>query len=335
MTTLLIVLGALLLLGMLLTTPFYWLGAVFMQSPRATLLRALIAMLATVALSVVFVPAGYFLAKELAEIGGVFIAILVEIGISIVWFVISILVIGRVFQVSFVRAFVISLMPSLPNLIVGVLLVFPLKLFVMEAYVVPTNAMAPTIIGYHRESPCPRCPGTLILLGRDPRDPIEFPIESDGICLSCRKVTEKPVAPPTMHGPDRVLVNKLLTPERWDVIVFRYPVEPAQKYVMRLVGLPGEKVHIKGTNVWINDAKIEVPADLAGLEYTTDMGFVGELRGTEENPVLLGKVEYFVLGDFSKSSSDSRFWGPVPGANIEGVVCLRYWPAGRWQVLKW
>jgi signal peptidase I len=335
MTTLLVVLGVLLVLGMLLTTPFYWLGAIFMQSPRATIGRALIAMLATVALGVPLIPAGYFLGKEMAELGGLILAILAAIGVSVVWFIASILAIRSIFQTTLVRAFVISVLPTLPNVMIGVLAFFPLKLFVMEVYVVPTNAMAPTIIGYHREAPCPRCRGTIILPARDPREKEQFQPLPDGICLSCRRVTENPAAPPAVHGPDRVLVNKLLTPERWDVIAFRHPPGPTQKYVMRLVALPGEKVYIKGTNVWINDAKLDVPAELAGLEYTTEMGFFPELRGIAENPVQLGENEYFVLGDFSKNSSDSRFWGPVPQENIEGVVCLRYWPAARWQVLKW
>ena len=184
--------------------------------------------------------------------------------------------------------------------------------------------------------PTSRPENLLIISAPAPDEPFQRPFPDDlpGICVTCRKVNPKPGAPPNVHGPDRILCNKLLSPERWDMIVFRYPREPAQKYVMRLVGLPGEKVYVKDDSVWINDIKMTVPAELAGLEYTDDMGGFPELVGTEKNPMQLGANEYFVLGDFSKSSSDSRFWGAVPSANLEGVVCMRYWPTARWKVFR-
>jgi signal peptidase I len=136
-----------------------------------------------------------------------------------------------------------------------------------------------------------------------------------------------------VHSPDRIVLIKLHQPARWDVIVFRYPKDPAQRYVKRLVGLPGEKVYVKGESVWIDDVKMDMPAELAGLEYTDKLEFLLEF-GTEENPLRLGADEYFVLGDFSRSSSDSRIWGALPRGNIEGVVCGRYWPMDRWAVFR-
>jgi signal peptidase I len=336
MTILICVFAAILLASFLLTAPFLWLGAIFMKAPKATIWRAMIAAMILLVCGIAFVPLMIWSGRECADFGGLLSAALVELGLGfaqlfVIWFAIK-----SVFQTTFPRAIVIWSTTLIPSIVFFVVVFFPLKLFVAEAYVVPTNAMAPTIIGYHRETTCPRCGGTLILSAPEPNNPFPPPIDEDrpGICVSCRKASVKPGAAATVHPPDRILVNKLLTPARWDVIVFRYPEEPSQKYVMRLVGLPGEKVHIKGDSLWINDAKMDVPADISGLEYTAEMEFAPDLKATEENPLLLGADQYCVLGDFSKNSSDSRLWGPVPGANIEGVVCVRYWPMQRWYILR-
>jgi signal peptidase I len=335
MTILICVVAAILLAGFLLATPFLWLGALFTHAPKATIGRALLAASISVACGSAFVPLTIWSARECAEFGGAFSAVSVVIGLIAALLFITWFVIKSVFQTTLPRALLIFSTTAVPLMLLFFVAFFPLKLFVAEAYVVPTNAMAPTVIGYHREATCPHCQGLLILPAAPPGDPFQPPIDEDrpGICVSCRKNSVKLGASPKVHPADRILVNKLLAPERWDVIVFRYPKEPAQKYVFRLVGLPGEKVFIKDGSVWINDGKMELPPELAGLEYTNEMDGA-ELVAAPENPLRLQADEYCVLGDFSKNASDSRFWGPVPGANIEGVVCLRYWPPGRWQVLR-
>jgi signal peptidase I len=99
------------------------------------------------------------------------------------------------------------------------------------------------------------------------------------------------------------------------------------------VGLPGEKVQIKEKAVWINGVKAEPPADIAAIEYLPSPDRFGEPEegGREWT---LGPDEYFVLGDFTTRSSDSRDWGPVPRENIEAVATLIYWPPARWRVLR-
>jgi hypothetical protein len=75
-------------------------------------------------------------------------------------------------------------------------------------------------------------------------------------------------------------VDKLATPRRWDIVVFRIPEEPSVVYVFRLVGLPGESVSIREGLVWINGQKQAVPPALAGLEYASEPGL--DTRGGEE-----------------------------------------------------
>jgi signal peptidase I len=154
------------------------------------------------------------------------------------------------------------------------------------------------------------------------------------ICMACRKTSKMNPGKAPMQGPDRILVNQLIKPQRWDIMVFRFPREPEQKWVFRLVGLPGETVYIKDGAVWVNDARMEPPPELAGVKYTPVVGEFMTNLGTEDNPFRLGPKECCVLGDFPERCSDSRDWGPVPVENIEGVACAIYWPPARWRVLR-
>jgi signal peptidase I len=105
--------------------------------------------------------------------------------------------------------------------------------------------------------------------------------------------------------------------------------------MMRLVGLPGETVFIKEGSLWINEVRVEPPAEMAGLHYTTEFDGEAPVKfGTAEEPLRLEPDQYFVLGDFSRIAADSRFWGPVPAANLDGVVSLCYWPVSRWRVFR-
>ena len=60
------------------------------------------------------------------------------------------------------------------------------------------------------------------------------------------------------------MANKLLQPQRWDMIVFRYPKDPTRKYMQRLVGLPGETVYLKGGSVWVNGQEASEGGPRAG-----------------------------------------------------------------------
>jgi signal peptidase I len=123
---------------------------------------------------------------------------------------------------------------------------------------------------------------------------------------------------------DRILVEKVTrcfrAPKRWE-IYFLYDSEgtPVAK---RIVGLPGEKISIKGNGICINGIEIQPPRWLQSLRYYP----IGNLaRGRE---VDCGK-NYFVLGDDSQDSYDSRFLGPVTSAQLRGRAWCILWPLGR------
>lgn len=257
----------------------------------------------------------------------------IAFGLLLLW-----LIFARIFKISLPRSMLLSVPFLLMNAAVTFVLIFVLTRYCMAAYVIPTNSMAPTLIGWHHEAPCPHCGAVAIISAAPPDDPLigfdQLPVPKPGICTGCRKISEFEEWPPTVHGPMRLICNLMMKPQRGDVTVFRFPLEPEKLYVQRLVGLPGDKVEIKDDAVWINGAKWTPPPELEGIVYHPQAGppvWEGQL---EPRSWELGPDEFFVLGDFTTNSSDSREWGAVPRANLVGVATVIYWPPAAWRVLR-
>jgi signal peptidase I len=252
------------------------------------------------------------------------------------------LVIARVFQAGFLRslqAWLPTLLPAVGMLLFSLLVLRP---FLYEAFISPTNAMAPTLLGTHWQGVCPQCgkpnyctPDNPHFAGSDPRQMI------------CQNFHVTPTSGKDFRvfSGDHFLVAKFLAPRRWDLVVFQFPGNPAQLYVMRLVGLPGETIHIEDGAVWANGEKLSPPDSLRGNEYLSDFpGGFSDLWGTKDRPAVLSDGEYFMLGDFSAQSSDSRFWGDlaapgehsyaVPQSHMKGVVTHIHWPPHRWRIFR-
>jgi signal peptidase I len=131
---------------------------------------------------------------------------------------------------------------------------------------------------------------------------------------------------PTLFPGDYVIVNKMAyrfgagIPERGDVIVFRYPPNPeAIPFIKRVIGLPGDQVHITDGKIYINGQLMLEPY----LKVTTNRG--GDWAVPQGN--------IFVMGDNRNNSSDSRAWGFVPLENIIGRAELIYLPPQHWGLL--
>ena len=112
-------------------------------------------------------------------------------------------------------------------------------------------------------------------------------------------------------------------PARGEIVVFRYPRDPSQFFIKRVVGLPGEKVQVTQGVVRISNTVHPngVILEELYLEEGTPMG--------GEYTLSLGQDEYFVLGDNRLSSLDSRQFGAVPRGSIVGRAWLRGWPIDR------
>lgn len=120
-----------------------------------------------------------------------------------------------------------------------------------EPYEVPTGSMAPALLGHHRATTCPRC-GHSVRVGQrtDDRRGADF---RNAFCPNCGCDDLRLDLQPLRRG-DQLLVNKsvfdLRSPRRWEMVVFRCPVEPEKAFVKRVVGLPGESVQVKGGDVY-------------------------------------------------------------------------------------
>ena len=113
-------------------------------------------------------------------------------------------------------------------------------------------------------------------------------------------------------------------PQREDVIVFRYPLDPSQFFIKRVIGLPGETVKIEDGRVIIyNQEASEEWIILNESAYLKDVYTPGSLE------ISLGDEEYFVLGDNRDASSDSRKWGGLNKKYITGRAWIRAWPFNR------
>ncbi len=166
---------------------------------------------------------------------------------------------------------------------------------------------------------------------------------------------------PSLEVGDFILVNKfsygirlpawnkkvidLGTPQRGDVIVFRYPEDPSIDYIKRVVGVPGDKVAYYNKVLYINDKRME-----QGPESVYRPGYDHIVRKTEnldgiEHEILENKMfpardfvitvppdSYFVMGDNRDNSRDSRVWGFVPDENLVGHAMIVWlnWELGEW-----
>ena len=125
---------------------------------------------------------------------------------------------------------------------------------------------------------------------------------------------------PSLHDGQFVVVNRLAyslpfvqrEPERGDIVVFRFPLNPDRRFIKRVIGLPGDEVRVQDGQVFINGVLLYEPYLAAQPAYN--------------NIWRVGLDEIFVFGDNRNNSSDSQNWGALPLEGIIGKAFLVYWP---------
>lgn len=158
---------------------------------------------------------------------------------------------------------------------------------------------------------------------------------------------------PTLHIGDFILVNKASygirlpviyrkiietgEPQRGDVVVFRYPVEPDKDYIKRVIGLPGDHISYINKTLMINGKPIQqsyigrYETDGSGAVLNGAYELKESLLGVEHRiltdkdrpasdliEAVVPEGQYFMMGDNRDHSYDSRFWGFVPEENLKG-----------------
>lgn len=116
-------------------------------------------------------------------------------------------------------------------------------------------------------------------------------------------------------------------PERGDVIFFYFPDDESQKYVKRIIGLPGEKVTISDAKIYINDSEIPLEEPYLKEEWIVGIG---------PYEFYVPENSYFVLGDNRNASADARYWqNPyVAKEKIIGKAIFTYYPFDRWGFVE-
>ncbi|MFZ8787556.1 signal peptidase I [Thermocrinis sp.] len=150
---------------------------------------------------------------------------------------------------------------------------------------------------------------------------------------------------PTLLVGDFILVNKLVyrfsEPQRGDIVVFKYPIDPNIDFIKRIIALPGEEVEVRNNQVFINGKPLPLIEVGRGeengvrkviYEEVLPEGKKHKVQFYEDfpfskrdfGPVVVPPNHYFVMGDNRDNSEDSRYWGFVPRENIVGKAFVIY-----------
>ncbi|OIO48260.1 MAG: signal peptidase I [Parcubacteria group bacterium CG1_02_40_82] len=116
---------------------------------------------------------------------------------------------------------------------------------------------------------------------------------------------------------------RLGEPLRGEVVVFKYPQNPSEFFIKRIIGLPGETIKIDDIKIIIENKANPEGFVLDESSYLKNVPPMGQETTT------LKENEFFVLGDNRAASFDSRRWGPLPRNNIVGRVWVKAWPISQ------
>ncbi|WP_029551190.1 signal peptidase I [Thermocrinis jamiesonii] len=150
---------------------------------------------------------------------------------------------------------------------------------------------------------------------------------------------------PTLLVGDFILVNKLVyrfsEPQRGDIVVFKYPIDPRIDFIKRIIGIPGDVIEIRDNQVFINGepaklVKIEKSKEdhftkiiseetlPGGVRYRVQFYEEAVFSKRDFGPIKVPPGHYFVMGDNRDNSEDSRYWGFLPRENIVGKAFVIY-----------
>ncbi len=199
-------------------------------------------------------------------------------------------------------------------IIVAMLLAFAIRVFVVQAFKIPSGSMIPTLlIGDH------------ILVSK-----LSYGLQWPTDCQMQWNF------PPVNCYTSKTVVE-FGKPQRGDIIVFRFPEDEEKDFIKRIVGQPGDTVQIRNKTVLVNGQ----PLDDKAFTQRIDPGIIDSSVTPRDNfgPVTVPEGSYFVMGDNRDQSLDSRFWGYVREEKIRGKAFRIYWSwngQGNWtEWVRW
>jgi signal peptidase I len=188
-----------------------------------------------------------------------------------------------------------------------------------EPYRIPSGSMEPTLHGDPRFLRGDRVWVNKFVYGvRFPLNRAHIPFPKKTIQYADRRI---------WRGKD---------PQRWDIVVFKSAEQSAEHntLIKRIVGLPGERIHIADGKIYANGRLLELPGDMPDVYYTSPSGpYAGMTYGLIEDDAhaVVPPDSYLVLGDNSAHSRDGRVWGWLPNEHIVGRAACIWWPPSRWR----
>jgi len=143
---------------------------------------------------------------------------------------------------------------------------------------------------------------------------------------------------PTLQVGDHILVNKFIygikipylssvilpvrDPQRGDIVVFKFPVDPRKDFIKRVIAVPGDVVEIRDKTIYINGRPVNHDFGV----FSDPRTIAGNLKPRDNlGPITVPKNALFVMGDNRDESFDSRFWGFVPIRDVSGKAFIIYW----------
>ena len=182
------------------------------------------------------------------------------------------------------------------SIVVAVVLALFIRTFVVQAFKIPTGSMEPNLlVGDHL-------------------------------------LVNKFVFAPTATALERALLP-VRPVERGDVLVFKFPEDPERDFIKRIIGLPGETIEVKGTQVLVNGTAIAQPFAHFLLPHDPNAPLIPGDPREHFGPYTVPANHFFAMGDNRDNSQDSRYWGALPAHYVKGRALMIYWsfddaPAG-------
>jgi len=196
-------------------------------------------------------------------------------------------------------------------IIVAMLLAFAIRVFVVQAFKIPSGSMIPTLlIGDH------------ILVSK-----LSYGIQWPSQCKF------QAGFPPINCYASQALFE-FGKPQRGDIIVFRFPEDEEKDFIKRIVGTPGDTIQLRNKAVLVNGVELNDKS----FTQRIDPGVIDGTINPRDNfgPVTVPEGSYFVMGDNRDQSLDSRFWGFVREEKVRGKAFRIYWSwSGQGQMMEW
>lgn len=196
---------------------------------------------------------------------------------------------------------------TIETVVVALLIALFIRAFFMQVFWIPSSSMEPTL---------------------DINDRIIVDRISLGVPNPLYDMNDSPIFLFNIPNPlyntkfpfsDSRYIVKFRSPQRFDILVFKYPKDPIgtrRDFIKRLIGRPGETVSIKKGTVYVDNIALQETHSMNKDKFNM-------------KPVVIPQGMYFMMGDNRGNSADSRFWGFVPEDNIIGLAFIRIWPVTR------